>query len=187
MDEFSKHIKALRGNDVARRERAALEIRSFLVSIVKGLLGRYAHGRSAIGDVVHDSIIRILKTDTFVETEPGKPWLYSIARSVVSTYLRTRARKRPGVPLSSIDEIAAPAAGGYRRSLDIMVAEDWEAVLEVLDEMPMSWRIALYLKYQEDLSVQQIADELGVGNSTSDRWLRKGLQFLKGRLGGDKG
>ena len=109
----------------------------------------------------------------FDETpELPRPWIYRIARSVVSLELRQRMRDErvPGAPATS--RLRLSAAG-----------DEEDPVLRALSELRDDDREVLQLRAWEDLSGAEIGEVLGCSPNDAAVRLREAQQRLKELLG----
>jgi RNA polymerase sigma-70 factor (ECF subfamily) len=111
-----------------------------------------------------------------------EPWLFSIARHLVIDSSRRRT-------MDSLDEMLEPAAGGRAREprapegtspLTAYESRELEARLgSVLLRLPAVYREVLLLRFQEDLSLKEIAGVVRVPLSTVKSRIYRGLSAAR--------
>jgi RNA polymerase sigma-70 factor (ECF subfamily) len=104
-----------------------------------------------------------------IDWETARPWLYGIARGVMSN--RFRSLKRQGRLTTKVASLAPPSGD----SPDVVVvrrAEDAE-VVGVLELLKSSDREVLMLAAWEELTAPQIAVVLGISTSAAEQRLHR--------------
>jgi len=111
-----------------------------------------------------------------------EPWLFSIARHLVIDTSRRRN-------LDSLDELLDPTAGGHAREprapedsspLAAYASSELTARLgSVLARLPAVYREVLLLRFQEDLSLEEIAGVIRAPLSTVKSRLYRGLSAAR--------
>ena len=121
------------------------------------LLGNEHHAEDVVGEVMFALLKGIEQIDT--ENPKISAWLRSVVRHKVADHHRRNYRiqdrlKAVGVSLDS-DSLERSSA------CSIELAETRDQVLEILDSLSERQRLALELKYLEDLRVREIAERMG--------------------------
>lgn len=99
------------------------------------------------------------------------PWLYRTARNQAMNLLRKRYRERDLFPEEADpDDIACEEEGGF---------ENAERVHFALDQIPLHHREVLTLHFLEDLSLEQIAEVLGIPEGTVKSRLHHAKRALR--------
>lgn len=112
----------------------------------------------------------------YSEEHPFRAWLYTIARNKALDLLRKRRRE---VPLSLdenlIDHQPMPE--------EVLLAKEQASLLaEVLNGLPEHYRQALYLRFHQELSYEEIALVLDVPVSRVKTDLHRGKEKLRKHL-----
>lgn len=105
-----------------------------------------------------------------------RSWLYAIAKNKATDMLRRRKRE---VPLR-IDESLAGREAGPEESW--LAKEEAESLAKVIDSLPEPYRQALYLRYKQELSYEEIALVLAVPVSRVKTYLHRGKDKLRRQM-----
>lgn len=108
-------------------------------------------------------------------------WLYQIANNLLIDQYR---RARPGVSIDD-DETGAlqiPAETTDQPEPVLSRFEESRRLQQVLAELPEEQRIAVQLRLEQELSLEEIGEITGVGRETVKSRLRYALDKLKARL-----
>lgn len=106
-------------------------------------------------------------------------WLCGICVNVC--YDTGKRRKRAWEREQPLPEEGADrlAVDGPDAEAALMAAQDEAGVRRCLGRLPDTLRAALLLRYQEDLSLQEVADQLRIGLSAAKMRVQRGLALLK--------
>jgi RNA polymerase sigma-70 factor (ECF subfamily) len=147
----------------------------YVYNIVYGILGRHDEARDVTQEVflqVHRSIRSFRRGSRFAT------WLYRIAvnRAVDAGRRRTRMRWLPlhETLADKPDEAPGPEDAAIRTT-------EVEAVQRVLNEVPLQHRDVLVLRYYQGLSVEEIAEVLGVSATAAKVRLHRARRHFKER------
>lgn len=147
-------------------------------------LVRFVRDRALAEDLFQQSWLRVVqKIGQYDPRRNFEAWLFSVARNLAIDHLR---RYKPEsldepVPGATQEESRAArlAAGGpsaLDRVLDRERSEKLEAALE---RLPLIYREALSLRFEEEMKVEEIAEVLSVPLSTAKTRLRRGLEQMR--------
>lgn len=113
-------------------------------------------------------------------------WLYQIAHNLVVDSYRRQRPELGSEALEAVGDSAAPNPAGPAPALkpeDALDAlQQATALQEAMAELPPEQRLALSLRLEQELSLEDIAEATGVGRETVKSRLRYGLDKLKERL-----
>ncbi|MEM1165017.1 MAG: RNA polymerase sigma factor [Planctomycetota bacterium] len=139
-----------------------------------GFLIRSLGDRARAEDVFQDTFLQIHQSlDTFDSTKRFKPWAFTIAANKSRDLLR-RERRRPAVSLSAAIGGSGSSGDDHTSFVDLMAADLPEAsarldageqsalVQRAIDHLSEIQRESLLLCYFQQLTYQQLADQLGV-------------------------
>jgi len=134
--------------------------------------------RTAAEEVTQETFVRAYRYLGSYDTDrPFYPWLARIAFRLVQTY---RSRRRSGeLPLTA--ELDKPA-GTVNALEDLIRNEQSRALWQEVCDLPAGERAAVVLFYQQELSVRQVAEALGVTSGTIKTFLFRARRHLRQRL-----
>ena len=129
--------------------------------------------REYADDVVQEVFLRYIKYNrTFESEEHTKAWLLRVTINCSKNVFNTGWYKKT-VPLSE---------SGERVTFD--THEKSDAYYAVMD-LPQKYRAVIHLFYYEDMSVEEISQNLGINPSTVKSQLSRGRKLLKEKLKGE--
>lgn len=146
-----------------------------------GYLDRLAGGDWALAqDLVQETFLRVLRQQTQRGNRPFKPWLYAIATNLARDHFKSATVQRSTYldePLEALltDDTLGPedCVLALERGADIAAA---------LNGLSAEYRAALVLRFYNDLSLQEIANALGIPLGTVKSRLSVGLRRLRALL-----
>ncbi len=147
-------------------------------------LHRYARGLLRDAPAAEDAVQEAFKraftalgrySEERIETLSMRPWLYRITLNVVRNAWRDNRREmsvaEPPEPDERFGAVSSPASGADR--------EAWLDTLEALGRLSERQRVAVSLRYLEDLPYAGISEVTGWPENTCKTLVRRGI----GRLG----
>ena len=138
-------------------------------------------------DLVQETWLRVLeRAGQYNGSLRFEPWLFSIARNLAIDHLRRQQRAGLAAPAAAEPEAAMdpPAPEGQSPFLAAARSEDAERVAAALASLEPIYREALLLRFQEELSLEEIAHVAGAPVSTVSSRIQRGLVMLRSALGG---
>jgi RNA polymerase sigma-70 factor (ECF subfamily) len=177
--------RGLRQRDVALLHALVVEYQFRLVRYLIYLLGR----RDAVDDLVQETWLRVLERGRSYDGHSRfEPWLFAIARNLTIDHLRQRrifsldssddasdSPEQENKPLSLASHDPSPFELAAR-------TEDAQRLAHTLETLEPIYREALVLRFQEDLSLQEIATVVGVPLTTVSSRIYRGLAALRAQL-----
>jgi RNA polymerase sigma-70 factor (ECF subfamily) len=156
------------------------------------LLARYQHrlyryllrltaNAAAAEDLFQETWLKVItRIHGYDERRAFEPWLFSVARNLAIDHLRRRSPE-------SLDE---PSAGGETRasrlsadepgSLHRLLQRERQGFLEKkLEELPAVYREALCLRFEEEMTFEEIAEVLSAPLSTVKSRVQRALSMLR--------
>ncbi|WP_448630334.1 sigma-70 family RNA polymerase sigma factor [Cellulomonas soli] len=130
---------------------------------------------SAAEEIVQDALVTVLTRNGNLR-DPGAVEGY-VRRAILSRYVDGYRRRRRWTGVRHLF-VAAPTTSGV--SDDVDARTDVVAALNVL---PPRVRACVVLRYYEDLSVADTADQLGLSVGAVKRYTSDGIHLLEGILG----
>ena len=129
-------------------------------------------------DATHDVFLRAYEArDRYQEGRQVDTWLFTIAYNICRNHYRSNAYEAQ--LLATLD--AEPVADQQIEvQLDQAVLD--EALAQVLDELPAPLHQIFSLHYQEELSIPQIAEIVGVPEGTIKSRLHKTMNIIRKKL-----
>jgi len=130
-------------------------------------------------DVAQEAFVRAFRSlERFDVTRPFGPWVCVIAANLARDQLRSPLRRFRLLGLFGGREEAAPRARD-----PIAVDEEREEVARALAQLTPPLREAVVLRFVSDLSIEEIARALGIGESAAKMRLKRGLAALREIIG----
>ncbi len=173
----------LRHGDVVVLEALVGQYQYRLVRYLIYLLGR----RDGVDDLVQETWLRVLERGSSYDGRSRfEPWLFRVARNLAVDSMR----KRQNLSLDSDDEDGPvrPSPASNQPSPYTLAArtEDAKRVAHSLQTLEPIYREVLVLRFQEDLSLQEISVVVGAPVSTVASRIYRGLATLRPQFEGEK-
>ena len=171
----------LRQGDVIVLEALVEQYQYRLVRYLIYLLGR----RDGVDDLVQETWLRVLERGSSYDGQSRfEPWLFRVARNIALDAMR----KRPIISLDSNegDGVRSSPASGEPSPYTLAArTQDAERLAQSLQTLEPAYREALVLRFQEDLSLQEISVIVGAPVSTVASRIYRGLATLRTQFEGD--
>jgi RNA polymerase sigma-70 factor (ECF subfamily) len=119
-------------------------------------------------------LIALRKIHQLRDPERARAWLLAVVRTC---YLKELQKRRP-VPAQDIDLLVEFVAD----RTPLLDQVDQQELADAMDELPDEFRLVLLMFYFEDLSYQEIADQLGVPIGTVMSRLSRAKGHLRRQL-----
>ncbi|MFP4063549.1 MAG: RNA polymerase sigma factor [Halochromatium sp.] len=142
---------------------------------------RFAGNQEDAAEIVQEAFLRLL--DASGRYRPSARFRTYFYR-IISRLCLDRARKHQPVLLDRVPDQPDPAPSAAER---MMRQETALAVRAALDALPPNQRLALVLRYEEDLGYQEIAAAMGITAKAAERLLARGRERLRRLLGSREG
>jgi RNA polymerase sigma-70 factor (ECF subfamily) len=138
---------------------------------------RFLGHEEEASDVVQEAYIRLLDaSERYRPTAAFKTYLYQI----ITHLCLDRAKKKQPLYLETIPDSPDPCPGVADA---MMRRETAVAVRAALDGLPPNQRMAIVLRYYEDLNYEEIASALETTTKAVERLLARGREGLRAILG----
>ena len=147
-------------------------------------LVRFTANRAVAQDLFQETWLKVItRIHRYDERRPFEPWLFSVARNLAIDHLRKAAPESLDEPSESgeprVARLGAPEPG----SLDRLLERERRGLLErSLDELPALYREALTLRFEEEMTFEEIADVLSAPVSTVKSRVQRALAALRSRM-----
>jgi RNA polymerase sigma-70 factor (ECF subfamily) len=193
--ETQQIARGLRQRDMALLHALVEQYQYRLVRYLIYLLGR----RDQVDDLVQETWLRVLERGRSYDGQsPFAPWLFTIARNLAVDSLRKRrifSLDSSDADSDSNSDATGAAGASYAESLALASAapspfeqaartEDARLLSEALGTLPPAVREALVLRFQEELSLEEIAAIAGASVSTVASRIYRGLAALRTHMQG---
>ncbi len=123
-------------------------------------------------DVVMDTFVALMKQTSFMDENHIKAWLIRTAENRAFDVMRS-ARIKRNVPLDEVIE----------NELHSSFSVEEKELLDIVMRLPEKLRSTVYMHYYEDMSAAEIAESLGISESTVYKRLERGRKALRKVLG----
>jgi len=181
--ETQRIADGLRQRDVALLQALVEQYQYRLVRYLIYFLGR----RDLVDDLVQETWLRVLERGGQYDGRSRfEPWLFTIARNLAVDQMR----RRKIFSLDSNDDPdtgdvpISPIASGPSPFEEAARTEDAQRIAAALGSLAPIYREALMLRFQEDLSLQEIAAVAGAPVTTISSRIHRGLAALRTQLEG---
>jgi RNA polymerase sigma-70 factor (ECF subfamily) len=126
----------------------------------------------------------ITRIHRYDERRPFEPWLFAVARNLALDHLKRVAPESLDEPSATgeprIDALRAAEPGHLERLLD---GERRSLLERRLSELPVVYREALSLRFEEEMTFEEMAEVLSAPLSTVKSRVQRGLALLRKRMG----
>lgn len=178
----------------------ALGLRQGNVILIEGLVEQYQYRlvryliyllgrREGVDDLVQETWLRVLERGASYDGRSRfEPWLFTIARNRAIDL----TRQKQSVSLDSSDDRGlhdvSPSPVSDAPSPFVLAArtQDAQRLAHSLQTLESIYREALVLRFQEDLSLQEISTVVGAPVTTIASRIYRGLAALRVQLEGEK-
>ncbi len=170
----------LRQGDVVVLEALVEQYQYRLVRYLIYLLGR----RDGVDDLVQETWLRVLERGSSYDGQSRfEPWLFRVARNIGIDAMR----KQGMFSLDSNDDGVRPLPASDESSPFTVAArtEDADRLARSLQTLDPVYREALVLRFQEDLSLQEISAIVGAPVSTVASRIYRALATLRPQFEGE--
>lgn len=175
--EDSKLIRSIKLGRRGALDRAIGQYSGYAAAVARGVLGPQAT-REDLEEIVADVFVALWRSAARLdETRPLKSYLAAIARNAAVDRLR---RRRPEEPLPADDILTADAAEGPEA--EVLRREQAETLRRLLLEMPADDREIFVRFYYYRQTVREIAQIIGMNESTVKARLSRGRAKLREKL-----
>lgn len=173
-------VRYLEGDDRAFE----VLIRRYL-KYVYNFIARRIGDRKEAEDLTQEVFLRVWKNlKSFDREKSFRPWLFSIARNICIDYFR---RRKAALPTDFYDQEGLALIGGKNNDLPFYPDLEKKGLAEeigaALPRLPEIYRRAIFLSYQEGMTLREIAEFLKEPLNTARSRHRRGLGLLRKVLG----
>ncbi len=167
-------LERCKGRD-SRAQRALFDL---FKARLMGLCRRYAKDRDDAQDMVQETFIKIFsKIDQVSSPESLEAWMKSIAVHTAIDHYKRKQRKEMMIAPEDVSTDVADTA--YEGILDNLTDE---YLLQIINDLPDGCRVIFNLAAVEGYHHHEIANMLGITESTSRSQLHYAKELLKEKL-----
>jgi RNA polymerase sigma-70 factor (ECF subfamily) len=147
-------------------------------------LVRFTADRAAAQDLFQETWLKVItRIHRYDERRPFEPWLFSVARNLAVDHLRKASPQSLDEPSESGESKAAQLGAGEPGSLERLLERERRSRLErSLDELPALYREALTLRFEEEMTFEEIAEVLAAPISTVKSRVQRALAMLRRKM-----
>lgn len=147
-----------------------------------GVILRLVGDRENAEDILQEVYVKVWHRAGRFDASRASPitWLSTIARNTAIDHLRRSGRR----PETATDEMPEIADDAVRVDEMLCTQEDNAALRKCLEELQPDHRRSIRLAFFDGLTHSQLSERMNVPLGTMKSWIRRGLQNLKGCLGG---
>lgn len=136
---------------------------------------RYAPNKEEAQEIMNDGFLKVFKKlHTFDRSKPFRMWLRRIMINTAIDYYRRRKKN-----ITSLDLVQASDKATEADALDDISARE---ILQLVQELPPSYRLIFNLYVIEGYKHEEIAEKLNIHVGTSKSNLAKARKHLKKKL-----
>jgi len=156
-----------------------------LESVLMQFLRRNWSNKSEIADMRQDVYVRVYEAARRQIPQPAKPFVLATARNLMIN----RVRREQVVSIEAVADLDALGVAADTPGPEaVAIGKDTlRRVQAALDRLPERSREVVVLKQIEELSRQEIAQRMGIGEETVKWHMAKGMRALADMIYGDPG
>lgn len=137
---------------------------------------RYCDSREEAEDVMQDGFVKVFeKIGQWQGRGPLGGWIRTVMVNTALTQLRSRNKWRNSVDLDAAEEVNAD-------EVDAVSKMNETSLLNLIEKMPTGYRTVFNLFAIEGYGHQEIAEAMGISESTSKTQFLKAKNWLKKNL-----
>jgi RNA polymerase sigma-70 factor (ECF subfamily) len=180
--------RGLRQRDIALLHGLVEQYQFRLVRYLIYLLGR----RDSVDDLVQETWLHVLERgSSYNGRSRFEPWLFTIARNLTIDHLRKRRifslDSTPDVSNDSKKDEPPSLVSSAPSPFELAArTEEAHRIAHTLETLEPIYREALVLRFQEELSLQEMSAVMGVPLTTVSSRIYRGLATLRAQMEGDE-
>lgn len=172
-------------SDPARLRRGEPDAFDALLARYQNRLYRYllrlTANPAAAEDLFQETWLKVItRIHRYDERRPFEPWLFSVARNLAIDHLRKASPESLDEPSESGETRIARLGADEPGSLERLLERERRGLLErKLEELPALYREALSLRFEEEMTFEEIAAVLSAPVSTVKSRVQRALSTLR--------
>lgn len=144
---------------------------------------RMVRSREDAADLTQETFLRAYeRLEQFRLSARFFPWLYTIGMNMARDHLRKKKIIPDSVPIDGPDAACIQSPESRQQEKTLLDKLDVEKLAELMGSLPVDYREALILRFQQGLDMQEIGAALGLSVSGAKMRVRRGLERLRGLL-----
>lgn len=169
---------------MAGDQRAFSQLVKRYLPLVYNYLYRMTQNHEVSEEMAQEAFVKAYQSlKSFDQQRSFKPWILRIASNAAISHIRKQSRV---VSLNALEEEGAWGEAEHQTSEDIVTQLErklsTEEVLKALENLDEKYRQALLLRYQQDLSYEDIAQTLDIPLNTVRTWIKRGMDKLRNEV-----
>jgi RNA polymerase sigma factor (sigma-70 family) len=147
-----------------------------LEAAVKRYLRRGWRNDNDVSDLCQDVFVRVYEAARVEIPQPAKPFVFATARNL----LINRLRREQIVSIEMVADLDSLGLAADEPSPDrtVLARQELRRLQNAIDRLPVRWREVVLLRKVEGLSRREIAQKLGLAESTVAQHLAAGISAL---------
>lgn len=165
-------------------EKAFSTLVNRYLSLVYNYLYRMTQNHEVSEEMAQEAFVKAYRNlKSFDRNRSFKPWILRIASNAAISQMRKQSRV---VSLNAMQEDGAWDESQHQQAEDIVVQLERklssEEVMKALENLDEKYRQAILLRYQQELSYEEIAEALGIPLNTVRTWIKRGMDKLRNEV-----
>ena len=135
-------------------------------------------------DLFQETWLKVItRIHRYDERRPIEPWLFAVARNLAIDHLRKASPESLDEPSESGETRIARLGADEPGSLERLLEQERRGLLErKLEALPALYREALSLRFEEEMTFEEIAEVLSAPVSTVKPRVQRALSTLRKRM-----
>lgn len=145
-------------------------------SKIYSIFTRSIRSRAVAAELAQDVFLKAYESlSQYAHDKNFSTWLNAIAINTLRDYWRREGKKSFFTEELDIERVF------YDSTVEACVLG--RSIMQIVHELPDLYREVLLLRYRDDLTVQEVADSLGIGVSAAKMRLKRGIQIISNAVG----
>lgn len=165
-------------------QKAFSQLVNRYLPLVFNYLYRMTQNHEVSEEMAQEAFVKAYQNlKSFDRSRSFKPWILRIASNAAITQLRKQSRV---VSLNALEEEGAWGEAEHQTSEDIVVQLERklssQEVLQALENLDEKYRQVILLRYQQELSYEEISQALNIPLNTVRTWIKRGMDKLRNEV-----